>query len=66
MKNAYVTIGGKWFQTIPASNGLFSTTVDLSVAAKGRLVVDLFAWGAEPGNHNYKIAHPRRIRPQHN
>ncbi|MGY2051381.1 glycoside hydrolase family 16 protein [Methylobacterium sp. JK268] len=61
MRNVAIVIAGAWTMAVPDAEGRFAAMVDLTGAARGPLVVDVYAWDAPPDVHTFKVALNLRV-----
>lgn len=61
LRNVALVVNGVWTSTVPGSDGRFSARLDLSNAAGGPLVLDVYGWDTPPDDHAFTTAVNLRV-----
>ncbi len=61
LRSVAVVVHGAWTIAVPDARNVFRANVDLSKAAAGPLVVDVYGWDVPPDTPGYKVALNLRV-----
>lgn len=61
LRNVALVVDGTWTTTVPGADERFQARLDLSNAANGPLVLDVYGWDAPPDRHDYNAALNLRV-----
>ncbi len=62
LRSVAIVVNDVWTIAVPDPGGRFAVDVDLSKAARGPLVVDVYGWDVPPDNRSYKVSINLRIQ----